>query len=173
MKKTMLLVLVVLLIVPVTAHAVDVPKGRLYIPAIDLNEEIHYAPVLVNEKGKHYWDQAYWEGYKVAYLGGVHGDPWIDDLTYNVILVSHTYGPLHDIIYLALGDEIYIEDGKYEALYKVSEIYITDISDTLPVGGSLDPIVTLIICWGDGRYVVRAQLHSLKDQYSGSYVYGN
>lgn len=130
------------------------PVGHLLIPSQNIDEDIY-----LSRLNNRTWDRSVWDAGNVAWLDQTG---WIYD-DFNTALVSHTNGPLHDILWLAVGDLIYIDDGNYVATYIVTETIIRDVTDILSVTSqSHGPMVTLSVCFGDHeRYVVRAERVSL------------
>ena len=128
--------------------------GQLYIPSQNINEPIYFSK-LENQQ----WDRSVWDNGNVAWLDQTG---WIDS-EFNTVLVSHTDGPLHDIIWLAVGDIIYISDDNYVATYVVTVTVIQDYNDLSVTYQSGGPIMSMTICWQDDqRYTVQAERISIE-----------
>lgn len=98
------------------------------------------------------WKSQYWEN-SVAHLGATG---WLDQ--YNTVLVSHTDGPLHDILYLQVGDDVLVWDANTIRLYKVVSIQIVSKYAVEVIDQFNGSALTLMVCYGDDyRYVVRAE----------------
>jgi LPXTG-site transpeptidase (sortase) family protein len=131
------------------------PVGHLYIPSQNIDEDIYFSR-LSNRQ----WDRSVWDNGNVAWLDQTG---WIDS-DFNTALVSHTDGPLHDILWMAVGDLVYIEDDQYIATYVVTETIIEDVNDVLSVTSQTGgPRMTMSVCFGvNQRYIVRAERVSLE-----------
>jgi sortase (surface protein transpeptidase) len=138
---------------PVDSRVVN-SVGQLYIPSQNINEPIYFSK-LENQQ----WDRSVWDNGNVAWLDQTG---WIDS-EFNTVLVSHTDGPLHDIIWLAVGDIIYISDDNYVATYVVTVTVIQDYNDLSVTYQSGGPIMSMTICWQDDqRYTVQAERISIE-----------
>jgi len=161
MKKFLLLLLLISVIPALTGFAyspidsrVANSVGQLYIPSQNINEPIYFSKL---EDGQ--WDRSVWDNGNVAWLDQTG---WIDT-DFNTVLVSHTDGPLHDIIWLAIGDIIYISDDNYVATYSVISTVIQDYSDLSATYQSGGPKMSMTICFGDNqRYTVQAERISIE-----------
>lgn len=163
-KFLLVLLLISLLSAPQVSAATAIykeqeaaPVGHLSIPSQGIEQDIYLSEY---DQETYTWDQSVWDADRVAWLDQTG---WIDtDL--NTAFVSHTDGPLHDILWMAVGDYVYVSDSNYVATYIVTETIITSEYDVIAVvAQSGGPRMTMSVCWGNQeRYIVRATRVSLE-----------
>jgi len=121
--------------------------GTLVINSIALVAPINFAPLLDTN-----WDTNAWTNH-VAYLEGT-GSFGADH--YGAVLVSHTYGPLEDIVNLTIGDEIRIYDNNNYHYYEITQIEtIYQLDRLLDLITSDEPLLVLMICHPDNPELMR------------------
>lgn len=121
--------------------------GTLVINSIALVTPINLAPRTDTN-----WDTNAWTNH-VSYL---EDTGYFGQQQFGAVLVSHTYGPLEDIVNLTIGDEIRIWENYNYHYYEITQIEtIYQLDRLLDLITSNEPLLVLMICHPDNPELMR------------------